>query len=82
MGFLRGMKQDWVALERRQMQAAQLLEQGHSETELARRLDVHRQSASRWVKTLDTAGRDGLRRAASAGQRPKLSEEEISSATG
>ena len=60
------------------MRAAQLLEQGHSEAEVARRLGVHRQSVNRWVKTLDTAGRDGLRRAARAGRRPKLSAEELS----
>ena len=59
MGFPRGMKRDRAALERRRMRAAQLLEQGHSEAEVARRLGVHRQSVNRWVKTLDSAGRDG-----------------------
>jgi transposase len=78
MGFPRGMKRDRVALERRRMRAAQLLEHGHSEAEVARRLGVHRQSVNRWVKTLDSAGRDGLRRTARAGRRPKLSEEELS----
>ena len=77
MGFPRGMKRDRVALERRRMRAAQLLEQGHSEAEVARRLGVHRQSVNRWAKALDAAGHDGLRRAARAGRRPKLSEEEL-----
>jgi transposase len=77
MGFPRGMKRDRVALERRRMRAAQLLAQGHSEAEVARRLGVHRQSVNRWAKALDTAGRQGLRRAARAGRRPKLSDEEL-----
>jgi transposase len=73
MGFPRGMRRDRVALERRRMQAARLLEQGHSEAEVARRLGVHRQSVNRWAKALGAAGRSGLRRAARAGRRPKLS---------
>ncbi len=78
MGFPRGMKRDRVALERRRMRAAQLLEQGHySEAEVAHRLGVHRQSVNRWAKALDTAGRNGLRRAARAGRRPKLSDDEL-----
>ncbi len=59
------------------MQAAQLLEQGHAEAEVARRLDVHRQSVNRWAKALDTGGRNRLRRAARAGRRPKLSDEDL-----
>ena len=77
MGFPRGMKRDRVALERRRMRAAQLLEQGHSEAEVARRLGVHRQSVNRWATALDTAGRQGLRRAARAGRRSKLSDDEL-----
>ena len=77
MGFPRGMKRDRVALERRRMRAAQLLEQGHSEAEVAHRLGVHRQSVNRWAKVLDTAGRQGLRRAARAGRRSKLSDDEL-----
>jgi len=77
MGFPRGMKRDRVALERRRMRAAQLLEQGHSQAKVARRLGVHRQSVNRWARALDIAGRDGLRRAAGAGRRPKLSDDEL-----
>jgi len=77
MGFPRGMRRDRVALERRRMQAAQLLEQGHSEAEVARRLGVHRQSVNRWVKALGMRGRNGLRRATRAGRRPKLSDGDL-----
>jgi transposase len=71
------MKRDRVALERRRMQAARLLAQGHSEAEVARRLGVHRQSVNRWAKALDAGGRNGLRRAARAGRRPKLSDGDL-----
>jgi transposase len=50
------MWRDRVALERRRMQAARLLEQGYSEAEVARRLEVHRQSVNRWAKALPVAG--------------------------
>jgi transposase len=71
------MRRDREALERRRMQAARLLEQGHSEAEVARRLGVHRQSVNRWAKALDTGGRNGLRRAARAGRRPKLNDDDL-----
>jgi transposase len=77
MGFPRGMKRDRIALERRRMRAARLLAHGYSEAEVARRLGVHRQSVNRWAKVLDTAGRQGLRRAACAGRRPKLRKDDL-----
>jgi transposase len=77
MGFPRGMRRDRVALERRRLQAARLLEQGITEAEVARRLGVHRQSVNRWAKALKVEGRGGLRRAPRAGRPPKLSEAEM-----
>ena len=71
------MRRDRVALERRRLQAARLLEQGCTEAEVARRLDVHRQSVNRWAKALKTAGRVGLRRAPQAGRPPKLGATEM-----
>ena len=72
MGFPRGMRRDFVALEKRRMQAAGLLEKGYSEAEVARRVGALRQSVNRWGKTLEEAGRIGLRRAGRAGRKPKL----------
>ena len=66
------MRRDFVALEKRRMQAAGLLEKGYSEAEVARRVGAHRQSVNRWAKTLEEAGRIGLRRAGRAGRKPKL----------
>ena len=59
------------------MRAARLLEQGHAEAEVARRVDVSRQSINRWAKSLRAAGRAGLKRAGRAGRRPKLSEADL-----
>ena len=77
MGFPRGMRRDRVALERRRLQAARLLEQGLTEAEVARRLGVHRQSVNRWAKALKAGGRVGLHRAPRAGRPPKLDEAEM-----
>jgi len=67
------MRRDFVALERRRMHAARLLEQGVAEAEVARRVGAHRQSVNRWAKALHDTGRPGLRRAGRAGRKPKLS---------
>ena len=77
MGFPRGMRRDRVALERRRLQAARLLEQGWTEAEVARRAGVHRQSVNRWAKALKAEGRSGLRRAPRAGRPPKLNQAEV-----
>ena len=55
MGFPRGMRRDRVALERRRLQAARLLEQGLTEAEVARRLGVTIDSPSqiKWTWTLN-----------------------------
>jgi transposase len=79
MGFPRGMRRDRVALEQRRMKAAQLLDRGLTEAEVARQVGVSRQSVSRWARTLVRTGRQGLRRTARAGRPPKLSEAKLRS---
>ena len=59
------------------MQAARLLEKGYSEAEVARRVDVSRQSINRWARSLRAGGRVALKRAGRAGRRPKLSEADL-----
>ena len=39
------------------MQAARLLENGYTETDVVRRVGVHRQSVNRWAKEWATGGR-------------------------
>jgi transposase len=54
------------------MEAARLLRQGVSQSEVARRLGVHRQSVIRWVRQLAQSGVAGLRRAGRAGRKPRV----------
>lgn len=80
MGNTRGFKRDaecFKTLEQRRLKAARLLEQGVHQSEVARRVGVHRQSVSRWARQLEEAGRAGLKRAGRAGRKPKLSATDL-----
>jgi transposase len=77
MGNPAGVRRDFGALERRRMEAAGLLKQGVSQSEVARRLGVHRQSVIRWVRQLAQAGRAGLKQAGRAGRKPRLSAAQL-----
>ena len=59
------------------MKAAELRGRGVSQSEVARRLGVHRQSVIRWVRQLAQSGRAGLKKAGRAGRRPKLSPTQL-----
>jgi transposase len=71
------MRRDFEALEQRRLQAADLLRKGVSQSEVARQVGAHRQSVSQWAEALREKGRKGLRKAARAGRRPKLSQEDL-----
>ncbi len=73
MGNPAGVRRDFGALERRRMAAAELLKQSVSQSEVARRLGVHRQSVIRWARQLAQSGRVGLKKAGRAGRKPRLS---------
>ncbi len=77
MGNPAGVKRDFEDLERRRTVAAQLLQRGVSQAEVARRLGVHRQSVIRWVRELRKSGRAGLKRAGRAGRKAKLSAADL-----
>src|ERR1700726_4954895 len=77
MGNAAGVRRDFAGLERRRMAAAQLLKQGVSQSEVARRLGVHRQSVIRWARQLAQSGRAGLKQAGRAGRKPKLSASQL-----
>lgn len=72
MGNPAGVRRDFAALERRRMEAARLLRQGVSQSEVARRVGVHRQSVSRWAQELEQSGVQGLRKASRTGRPAKL----------
>jgi len=67
------MKLDRVKLERRRMQGVRLLQQNVPESEVARRVGVHRQSVNRWARKLAEGGRQALKRAPRAGRPSQLS---------
>src|ERR1017187_2603570 len=73
MGNPAGVRRDFGALERRRMEAAELLKQCVSQSEVARRLGVHRQSVIRWARRLVHSGKAGLKKAGRAGRKPRLS---------
>jgi len=77
MGFPAGVRRDFEALERRRFEAADLLQQGLSQSEVARRVGAHRQSVGQWAEVLRTQGRKGLRKAGRAGRKPRLRAEDL-----
>lgn len=77
MGNPKGVRRDFEALERRRLRAVALLEQGLSESEVARRLKVSHTSVNRWVRVLAKQGAQGLRQAGRAGRKPRLSAEDL-----
>lgn len=77
MGNPAGVRRDFAALEERRMEAARLLRAGLSQSEVARRVGVHRQSVSRWARELEEAGVRGLRKAERTGRPPKLSAAQL-----
>ena len=67
MGNPKGVKRDFKALEKRRFEAMRLLDQGHNQSETARRLKVARQTVSEWRRQYLQHGAAGLRR---AGRKP------------
>ena len=63
MGNPAGVRRDFEALEQRRMEAARLLHKGYSQSEVARRVGVHRQSISQWARQLQQGGRRALKKA-------------------
>ena len=72
MGNPKGVKRDFKALEKRRFEAMRLLDQGHNQSETARRLKVARQSVSEWRRQYREQGAAGLRKAGRAGRKPLL----------
>lgn len=55
-------KRDFKALEQRRLKAVKLLKQGLSQAEVARRLEVSRESVSRWAAEFEANGKAALQR--------------------
>ena len=76
MGNPAGVRRDFVRLEQRRRQAAELLRQGVHQAEVARRVGAHRQSVSRWAQQLKEGGVRALKRAGRAGRKAGLRPED------
>jgi transposase len=71
-------KRDFDQLERRRLKAAELLEQGVSQAEVARRLKVSRESVRRWSDRIKSRGSiSGLKKTGRAGRKPRLGPPEL-----
>lgn len=77
MGNPAGVRRDFAALEGRRMEAARLLREGLSQSQVARAVGVHRQSVSRWARELEQSGVRGLRKAGRTGRPAKLSPAQL-----
>jgi transposase len=74
MGNRRGVRRDFVALEKRRFEAVKLFERSLNNSEIGRRLKVSNQTVSRWRKGYQEDGEVALRRAGRAGRQPCLDE--------
>ena len=74
MGNPRGVKRDFVALEKRRFAAVKLFDKGLNNSEIGRRLKVSNQTVSRWRKECQEGGNVALRGAGRAGRLPCLDE--------
>jgi transposase len=67
-------KRDFVALERRRLQAVKLFGKNLNNSEIGRRLKVSNQTVSRWRKEHQEGGNAALRSAGRAGRLPCLND--------
>ncbi len=72
-----GARRDFEAMERRRKRAAQLFRQGKSQADVARELEVSRQSVSRWHADWLSGGTTALRGAGRAGRLPQLNQGDL-----
>lgn len=70
-------RRDFAGLKKRRLRAARMFEAGKTQAEVARALEVSRQSASRWEKQFLDGGAVSLRGAGRAGRKPKLAPEQL-----
>ena len=65
---------DFKGLERRRLKAARLFQQGKTQAEVGRELQVSSMTVSRWWRSWQAEGVEGLRAAGRAGRKRRLSE--------
>jgi transposase len=77
MGNTAGQKRDFDALERRRFDAIDLFRKGLKLSQIARELQVARQTVTRWVGHYRQEGEASLRKAGRAGRRPLLNAGQV-----
>lgn len=70
-------RRDFEGMEQRRKRAARMFERGASQAEVARELEVSRQSVSRWYADWRSGGTKALRAAGRAGRMPRLSDAQL-----
>jgi len=70
-------RRDFSGMERRRKRAARLFAQGATQADVARELEVSRQSVSRWYADWQAGGTTALKAAGRAGRMPRLSEAQL-----
>ncbi len=70
-------RRDFQAMERRRAKAARLFKAGKTQAEIARRLQVTRQSVSRWYSRFKRGGAKRLKGAGRAGRKPRLGAKQL-----
>ena len=74
-------RRDFAGLEERRKRAGKLFAKGNSQADVARELEVSRQSVSRWYADWCAGGTKSLKGAGRAGRLPKLSAAELRAIT-
>lgn len=74
---MRRRRSDYATEQQRRLQAATLFQQGCSQAEVARRLEVSRQASSRWHAAWKAGGKGALSGAGRTGRKPKLSGNQL-----
>jgi len=64
-------------MQRRRLRAAEMFKKGRSQADVARTLDVSRQSVSIWHRTWQAGGREALKGAGRAGRLPYLDDDDL-----
>jgi len=77
MGFPKGQKRDFNALQRRRLKAATLFDKGLAPAEVARHFGVACQSASRWRIAWEKGGKSALKQTPTAGRPPRLKPQDL-----
>jgi transposase len=68
---------DFEAMEQRRKRAARMFERGATQADVARELEVSRQSVSRWHADWQRDGAEALKAAGRAGRMPRLTADQL-----